>query len=92
MATLAVELDEESLVLDKISDVPLPEGVRFKRLERSAMWFGEPAWRLYYNVSRKIPLTKKRGKHLVDLHFEVQKRILDLGGDRFPLVEFIETR
>ena len=92
MATLPVQLDEEALVLDKIRDVPLPQGVRFKRLEKSEFWLGEPAWRIYYTVSKKVPLTKKQVKALHALHTDVQDRILDLGLQRFPLVEFIETR
>ncbi len=43
MASATVQLDEKSLILEKIAELELPPGVKCKRVQLGSEWTGEPA-------------------------------------------------
>jgi len=92
MATVPVQLDEESLIREQIAQIDLPEGVRFKSLVPSSEWTGEPAWRIYFNVSTKIPFTKKRIAELGTMKINLRHRIFDLQLGKWPFIHFKDAK
>ena len=79
MATMAQpRVDEEAIIREKIAEVPLPVGVKFKSLEPMTEWTGEEAWRVIYTVSTRYPLTKKRLRALGTIEKGLSKLILPL--------------
>ena len=92
MATGAVQVDEESLIREQIAQVELPEGVRFTKLVPSSEWTGEPAWRIYFSVSLKKPLTKRRLNQLNEMQRVLKDRIFALRLDKWPFIEFTDAK
>ena len=93
MATVAQpRVDEEAIIREKIAEVPLPVGVKFKALEPMTEWTGEEAWEITFTVSKKLPLTKKLFAQLRDVQRAVDERIFALRFGKFPFVRFTEGR
>ena len=83
---------EEAIIREKIAEVPLPAGVKFKSLEPMTEWTGEDAWRVVYTVSTRFPLTKKRLREIGMIEKGLSKLILPLGLGKWPFVKFIEVK
>lgn len=93
MATMAVRVNEEEAVIRaKIAEISLPKGVRFIRIELSQMWDGDPAWKMYFSVSKSIPLTKGRIEEIFIMKKAVQRKVFEMETDKFPLVHFLDAR
>jgi hypothetical protein len=92
MATAPVQLDEESLILDQIAKLELPKGVRFKRIEASLDWTGDPMWQIYFAVSKKIPLTKRRIEEVSRMKATLTGKLLDHNISAWPFVRFLDAR
>ena len=87
-----VRVDEEAIIREKIAEVPLPAGVKFKSLEPMTEWTGEDAWRVVYTVSTRYQLTKQRLRELGAIETGLMRAILPLGFGKWPFVKFIEVR
>ena len=87
-----VQLDEDSLIREKIAELTLPAGVKFKRIEQFYDWTGDPAVRIYFSVSRKARVVPKFIKELSALTVQLQDNILGLGLGKFPFVKFDDAR
>ena len=92
MATAAIQLDEDALVIEQIRQIKLPEGVTFKRIEQSQDWTGYPMLRVFFSSSKRVPLTKKRVKELAALQMEVFDRVISLDLGKWPYTELLESR
>lgn len=92
MATLAAGVDEKALIEEQIRMVALPEGVRFKSVNEGEDWEGDPVWRIYFSVSKRVPLTRPFIKKLNAFQSEVVNRVIRLRLGRFPLVDWKESR
>jgi hypothetical protein len=90
MATLAVQLDEEALVRGEIAQIALPKGVSLSRVTEGSDSMGDPAFRVYFEVSTGIKLTKKRVSDLASLHMQVIDRVLALRLGKWPIVYFVD--
>ena len=90
MAAAAVQIDEEALVREKIAELALPKGVKFKQIKKASDWTGDPSFEIYFSVSRKIPLTKRRLTELSRVASDLTERIFALKLDRWPFVYFKE--
>jgi hypothetical protein len=88
MASAPVQLDEEGLIREQIAQIDLPEGVRLKSIEPASEWTGEPAWRLSFSLSRRIPLTDKRLSELSRMKDSLMDRIFALRLGKWPFVHF----
>ena len=92
MATAAAQLDEETLIREKIAEVKLPAGVKFKRLLPIIDSTGDPAWRIYFSVSRRIPITPKYLKQISAMTSHLQDDIIKLGLGKFPYTKLEDAR
>jgi hypothetical protein len=92
MAALVQSTPQEALVADALATVSLPKGVRLLRFYFDSDWSGDPAVRVVYGVSKKIPLTKARVRDLVALMREAENAIDILHLDRFAYVTFDDVR
>jgi hypothetical protein len=92
MATAAVQLDEESLILEIIAGIPLPEGVSFKKLKLGEGSEGEPAWFAYFSVSRSVATTKRFISNLGQIRTELRRRLYPFPFDRWVYVNFEDAR
>jgi len=90
MATLAVQLDEESLVCSEIAQIALPKGVSLSRVKLGSDSLGDPAFHVYFEVSKSIKLNKKRASDLASLHMQLIDRVLALRLGRWPVVHFVD--
>ena len=92
MASAAVQLDEESLIREFVAQMTLPVGVTFKRVDQAIDSSGEPALRVLFAVSMKLPLSKKRVNALSDLKNELQDKIFRANLPKWPYVSFVEVK
>jgi hypothetical protein len=92
MASAPVQLDEESLIREQIAQIELPEGVRFKSLEPMTESTGEPAWRITFSASTKIPLTNERLAELGNVRVSLEDRIFSLHLSKWPFIRFVDGR
>jgi hypothetical protein len=92
MTSAAVQLDEESLIREQIAQIDLPDGVRFKRIVDGFEWTGEPAWHIYFAVSKQIPLTKRFMQRLGAIRNDLDARIFRLQSGKWPFVHFEESK
>jgi hypothetical protein len=92
MAALAQSVPQEAAIADVLASVPLPKGVRLLRFYFDSDWSGDPAIRVVYGVSKKIPLTKARVRDLVALSRAAADTIDTLHLDRFTYVTFDDLR
>jgi len=92
MATASVQLDEESLIREQVGQIDLPDGVRFKRIVDGFEWTGEPAWHIYFAVSKQIPLTKRFMQRLSAIRKDLDARIFPLESGKWPFVHFEESK
>lgn len=92
MSTAPVQLDEEALIREIIAAIPLPEGVKFKRLEPMIESTGEDAWRVRFTVSKRVPLTKRRVHDLNAIGFTLFNNLLPLQLGKWPFVKFEEVK
>ena len=92
MAVAPVQIDEEALVREKIAELPLPKGVKFKHITKAVDWTGDPSFEIYFSVSKKIPLTKRYLTELVRVESDLKDRIFALKLERWPFVRFKEGK
>ncbi len=92
MATAPVQLDEESLIREFVAQMTLPVGVKFKRVDQTVDSSGEPALKIYFAVSMKLPLTKKRVDDLSNLKNALQDRVFQANITKWPFVSFLEAK
>jgi hypothetical protein len=92
MAALAQPTPQEAAVAEALSTVTLPKGVRLVRFYFDNDWSGDPAVRVVYGVSKKIPLTKARVRDLVSLSDAASRAVDQLNLDRFTYVTFDDVR
>lgn len=92
MATVAVQLDEESLIREFVAQMTLPVGVKLSRVEQYIDWTGDEALRILFAVSTRYPLTKKRVNALSDMKDTLQEKIFRANVAKFPYVSFLETK
>ena len=92
MAALAQSTPQEALVAEALGNVTLPKGVRLLRVYFDTDWAGDPAIRVVYGVSKKIPLTKARVQDLVVLSRAAAKATDELHLDRHTYVNFDDVR
>ena len=93
MATPAQpRVDEEAIIREKIAEVPLPAGVKFKSLEPMTEPTGELAWDITFTVAKKTRLSNKFLDQLGDVRHALYDRIFPLKFGRFPFIRFIEGR
>ena len=76
------------MVREKVEQVPLPEGVRFKQMTLGSDWEGDPAWRIVLTVAKETAWDKPLSGKLIELSHEVANRVSDLHFDTFPFVHF----
>lgn len=88
----AVQVDEEELVREKIAETTLPKGVKFKQIKKASDWTGDPSFEIYFSVSKKIPLTKRRLTDLTRVASDLTDRIFALKLQRWPFVYFKEGK
>ena len=92
MATAPVQLDEESHIREFIGQMKLPPGVKLARIEESTMWEGEPAIRIYFDVSVKFGYGRKRIGALSDMKRQLRWKIFDAKLEPFPFVHLLEVK
>ena len=92
MAAACVDLDERAMLEELVKQLEMPKGVRLQRVEDSSDWEGNPALRVYFNVSRRFPLDKKRVQSLSDLSSSVRKAAFSAGMKAWPFTHFLEVR
>ncbi len=92
MATAAVQLDEEALIREFIATIALPTGVKFKRVDQVSDFAGDPALGIFFSVSMKLPLSKKRVNDLSDLKNAVQEKVFQAKISKWPFVRFLEEK
>jgi hypothetical protein len=92
MATMPVQLDEETLIREQVAQLELPKGVRLARVEPSVDWTGDPCWRIYFAVSKRIPLTKRRVEEVGKMKETLRDRLLALNISGWPFVHFLDAR
>ena len=90
-ALVAVSAQEE-LVKEALATVSLPKGVRLLRFFFDTDHTGDPAVRVVYGVSKKVPLTARRGRELAALSQATSFAIRDTGIDRFAYTTFDDVR
>ena len=73
-----LRVDEEAIILEKIAEVPLPAGVRFKSLAPFTEWTGEDAWEITFTVAKKVRLTTKFLDELGEVRQALYDRCLSL--------------
>jgi hypothetical protein len=88
----AAQVDEEVLVREKIAELALPQGVKFKQIKKASDWTGDPSFEIYFSVSRRVPLTKRRLTELNQVRRDLTDRIFGLKLDRWPFVIFKEGK
>lgn len=67
MAALAPSHPLEAMAREVLSGLQLPKGVRLIRIFFDSDWSGDPATRVVYGVSKRLPLTKLRVRELTKL-------------------------
>jgi hypothetical protein len=92
MTSAPVQLDEESIVREFIGQMKLPPGVSFARIEEGTMWEGEPAFRIYFNVSVKYGYGRKRIQALSDMKRKIKRMVFDAKLVRWPFVHLLEVK
>ncbi|ADW67324.1 hypothetical protein [Granulicella tundricola] len=92
MGTALAQLDEEILVREKIAELTLPDGVKFKRIEQMNDWTGDPSLTIYFGVSKRRPTSPKSIRELTVMTKTLRKAILDLGLGKFPFFRFEDAR
>jgi hypothetical protein len=92
MIAPAAQVEEEKLILEKVAEVPLPEGVKFLRVEQIVDSTGDPSLRLYFSVSKRRPQTPKAIREMNVALRRVQQNVLNLGLTKFPYYKLQETR
>ncbi len=92
MASAPVQLDEAALIREQIAQIELPEGVRLKDIKPMTESTGEPAWRVTFSASTKIPLTKKRLADLGKVRDALNERIFALRLSRWVFTGFTDGR
>jgi hypothetical protein len=92
MATAPVQLDEESMIREFIRQMKLPPGVALARIDESTMWEGEPAFRIYFNVSVKYGYGRKRIQALSDMKTQLTRQVFDAKLERWPFVHLLEVK
>lgn len=92
MATAAVQLDEEALIREFVAQMTLPVGVKFKRVDQVSDSSGDPALRIFFAVSMKYPLNKRRIDDLSDLKDALQDKVFQANIAKWPFVSFLETK
>ena len=83
---------EEAIIREKIAEVPLPAGVKFKSLEPMTEWTGEDAWEITFVVAKELRLTKRLIRQLGDVHRAIEELVLPLKLGKWPFVNFVEGR
>lgn len=81
----------EALVRVAVEAVPLPPGVKLRRVELTEDWSGDPAVYLRYVNSTKIPLTPKRVRVISGFSRMVQDKVYDLRIGLMPYVRWDEV-
>ncbi len=89
---MPLQLDEEALVRETIEQIALPKGVRLQRVEQSNAWTGEPALRIYFAVSKSIPLTTARVKALGRVREELVDKLLASGLEKWPFIRWLDAK
>jgi len=93
MGAIAVRVDEEALVREAIGGVEPPEGVRLRQVNVDYVdSTGDLAVQVIFAVKKSIPLTKKRVVQLSRFKRAVAERISSLDLQKWPFVNFAETR
>jgi hypothetical protein len=92
MASAAVQIDEESLIRGFVEQIDLPPGVKLSRVEQYVDWTGDEALRIFFTVSTRYPLTKKRVNALSDMKNTLQEKVFEAKVIKFPYVSFLETK
>jgi hypothetical protein len=91
MAALAQPDVMESVIRDIVSSIPLPDGVRFERLEFRENSNGDPAVFVIYSVAESTKSDEERAKELVALTTATVRPLSKLNTPLSPYPEFIVT-
>ncbi len=75
-----------------IDSVPTPDGVRLQRFFFDSDHSGDPAIRVVFGVSKKIPLTKRRVTTLTQFRIAVGDALWKLSLGPIPYVTFEDVR
>ncbi len=91
MAALAQPDVMESAILDVVRNIPLPEGIRFERLEFRENSAGDPAVFVIYSFAESAKPVEERAKELSALTTATIRPIYALGTPLAAYPEFIVT-
>lgn len=94
MATMPVQLDEETVIQELIREIGLPPGVKFKRIDQAIDSVGDPALRIVFSaeVSSKYPLSKRRLAALNLFTDTLWDKMLAANITKLPLYRFLEAK
>ena len=83
---------EETVFTSAVASVTPPTGVRLRRLALDTDFTGDPAVRVVYGVSKKVPLPRKRAQSLASFSRNVANKLWDLSTERIPYVTFEDVK
>jgi hypothetical protein len=92
MATTPVQVDEESLIREFVSQIALPPGVKLNRVEQVLDWTGDEALRIYFDVSMKFGYGRKRIAALTGMQNALTDKIFEAKIEKFPFFELLEVK
>ncbi len=81
---------QEAAVQAVVSGVAVPAGVHLQEIRLDTDHSGDPAVYVFYRVSKRIPLTKKRVRELVAFQDAAASAIDALHTGRFPYIRFVD--
>ena len=85
------ELDRQyATVQSAVAEVQLPAGVHLQEVRLDTDHTGDPAVYVFYRVSKRIPLDKKRISELVQLQDAVTSTLDLLKTGRLPYIRFVD--
>jgi hypothetical protein len=91
MAALAQPDIVESAILNIVSKIPLPEGIRFERLEFRENSVGDPAVFIVYSLADSSKSDQERAKELVALDTATLNPLWDLPMVWIPYTLYLPT-
>ncbi len=92
MASATVQLDEKSLILERIAELELPPGVKCKRVQLGSEWTGEPAWFIFLSMSKSLPYTKACFAAFSRMQSLLVESIIALNLGRWPFIRIVEAK
>ena len=92
MAALAQTAPLEPLVAETVKSVPLPKGIRLRRIYFDTDSTGDAAIYIVFAVSRRLGIAPARIRSIGNLQDAVREAVDALQLDRIPYVRFEDAK